>query len=156
MRINVKLIQLFGDALIPLLGFFWWGWSLYFIILFYLIDYLSNEIFRHIKSRKIVTYQKVKNSKWLYKGLISATLLLGSYVLIHFAMRTIHPDINFTKEIVKFWTYKDLGIEQGYILLPLIDLPPFGKGAIMSSVIKVTLYSSDICVNKFCRSASSN
>lgn len=127
MRFNPKYIQLIGDALIPLLGFFWWNWSLYFIILFYLIDYLSNEIFLHIKSKKIVSVQKVETSPWIKNGVLSAFLLVGSYVLIHLAMRAIHPEIQFTKEIYKFWMYKDMGIEQGYILLPLIALVGFQR-----------------------------
>lgn len=127
MRFNPKYIQLIGDALIPLLGFFWWNWSLYFIILFYLIDYLSNEIFLHVKSKKIVSVQKVKITPWIKNGWLSTVLLIACFVLIHFAIRSIHPEIQFTKEIYKFWMYKDMGIEQGYILVPLIVLVGFQR-----------------------------
>lgn len=127
MRLNPKYIQLIGDALIPLLGFFWWNWSLYFIILFYLIDYLSNEVFLHVKSKKIVTVQKVSTSDWVKNGWISAFLLISCFVLIHLAIRSIHPEIQFTKEIYKFWMYKDMGFEQGYILIPLIILVGFQR-----------------------------
>jgi hypothetical protein len=127
MRFNPKYIQLIADALIPLLGFFWWNWSLYFIIVFYLIDYLSNEVFLHIKSKKIVSVQKVKTSDWKINGWISAILLIACFVLIHFAIRSIHPEIQFTKAIYKFWMYKEMGIEQGYILVPLIVLVGFQR-----------------------------
>lgn len=127
MRLNPKYIQLIGDALIPLLGFFWWNWSLYFISVFYLIDYLSNEIFLHIKSKKITSVQKVNPSAWIKNGWISAVLLIACFVVIHLAIRSIYPEIQFTKEIYKFWMYKDMGIEQGYILVPLIVLVGFQR-----------------------------
>ena len=122
MRVNPKYIQLFGDALIPLLGFFWWNWSLYFIVLFYLLDYLSNEVFIHLKAKKILEYRKDGNSSWIKKGMISFVLLVSSFVLIHLAMHAIQPSIQFLDEVKNFWSYKDMGIEQGYILLPLIGL----------------------------------
>jgi hypothetical protein len=37
-------------------------------------------------------------------------------------MRSISPNIQFLKELISFWNYKDMGIEQGYILFPLIAI----------------------------------
>lgn len=122
MQGNQKYIQLLGDVAIPLLGFFFWHWSLYFIILFYLIDYLGSEIICHVKSKKVVDHAKLKSTEWLKRGLISFFLMLAAVSLIHLAMKTIRPEINFLDEAVKFWNYKDMGIEQGYFLVPLIAL----------------------------------
>lgn len=122
MRVNQKYFQLFADALIPLLGFFWWNWGLYFIVLFYLIDYLSGEFFMHLKSNKRVQFQKSERTQWFKKGIISFVLLVCSFFLIHLALKTILSDINFFEEIKAFWNYKDMGIEQGYVLLPLIAI----------------------------------
>lgn len=41
---------------------------------------------------------------------------------MHAAMRLFYPGINFTQEMIAFWEYKDMGIQQGYILLPLLIL----------------------------------
>lgn len=120
MRVNQKSIQLFADALIPLLGYFWWNWSLYFIVLFYLLDYVSNEAFLHLKAKRILEFQKEGKDTWIKKGIISICLLTVSFFLIHLAMYAIEPMIDFKKEILNFWSYKDMGIEQGYILVPLI------------------------------------
>lgn len=122
MRVNPKYAQIVADALIPLLGFFWWNWSLYFIVLFYLLDYLSNEFILHLKAKKIQEFQKEGKNVWIRKSMISLCLLLTGFVLIHLAMMMIEPTIQFKKEILNFWNYKDMGIEQGYILLPLIAL----------------------------------
>lgn len=122
MRVNQKYFQLFADALIPLLGFFWWNWGLYFIVLFYLLDYLSTEIFMHLKSKKRVQFKKSENTQWLKKGMISAVLLACSFFVIHLGLKSILSNINFGAEIKAFWNYKDMGIEQGYVLLPLIAI----------------------------------
>lgn len=127
MRLNPRIIQLFGDALIPLLGYFWWNWSLYFIVLFYLMDYLSNEVFTYLKAKKIVSFQQINSQKWIKSGIISSVLLLICFIIIHLAIRSIHPEIYFTQEIMDFWTYKDMGFEQGYILIPLIVLVGFQR-----------------------------
>ena len=127
MRINPKIIQVAGDALIPLAGYFWWEWNLYYILLFYLLDYISNEIFLHVKSKKIQSTQNTPPIIWIKNAIISSFLLLFSVLCVHFAMLFISPGIQFTDELLRFWKYKDLGIEQGYILVPLIFLVGFQR-----------------------------
>ena len=122
MRVNVKIVQLIGDALIPLLGYFLWEWSLYFIVIFYLIDYIGNELFVHLRAKKIAEHGGSERSAWMRNGIISAALLIVTVLLVHVVILKIHPDIIIKQELINFWTYKDMGIEQGYILLPLILL----------------------------------
>ena len=121
MRVNLRLIQLLGDALIPILGFFWWNWNLYFIVLFYLLDLIANEFIVHLKANKIQKHHEQRdNKKWLVNAMIGVCLLIFGLVLTHLALQQIQPDIDFKKELIAFWTYEDLGMEQGYFLLPLI------------------------------------
>lgn len=127
MRINPKIIQVAGDAIIPLAGYFWWEWNLYFILLFYLLDYISNEIFLHLKSKKIRVFQNTPVEIWVKNAIISSFLLIFSVLCVHFAMLRISPGIQFTDELLRFWKYKDLGMEQGYILIPLIFLVGFQR-----------------------------
>ena len=61
MRVNQKYVQSFGDALIPILGYFFWNWNLYFIVLFYLLDLIASEVFMYFKSKKIL---QVQGGKW--------------------------------------------------------------------------------------------
>lgn len=128
MKIQPKYIQLIGDAVIPLLGFFLWNWSLYFIILFYIIDLILAEVIIHLKTNKTLQ-QRVseKHSFWFQQGLLSTFLFGVNCVLIHFAIRLLHPNIDFVKEALAFWSYKDMGIEQGYILLPILILVAYQK-----------------------------
>lgn len=117
----MRYIQLAGDALIPLMGFFLWNWSLYFIVLFYLADLVIDEVFTNLKAGKIKEYNDNKRSSayWKYSSLF---LLAVAVFLIHLALSLFHPGIDFPKEIIAFWNYRDMGIEQGYILLPLLIL----------------------------------
>lgn len=127
MRVNLKLIQLIGEAAIPLAGFFWWNWSLYFIVIFYLLDYLCNEVIINLKSKKITTFQNIDQQKWINYGLLSVVLFVGVFFLIHFTMRSIHPRIDFLKELLKFWNYTEMGIKQGPFLFPLVALLGFQR-----------------------------
>ena len=126
-RLNPKIIQLIGDAVIPLLGFFWWNWSLYFIVIFYLLDYLSNEVILNLKSKKITTFQEIDSKIWIQKASLSFLLFLLGIVLVHLSMKMLHPQIDFYKEFIEFLSYKDMGIAQGYFLLPLIALVGFQR-----------------------------
>lgn len=127
-QLNPKYIQLVGDAVIPVLGFFLWHWSLYFIILFYFLDLATKEILLHVKSKKIAGHTQQINSSqfqkersdWLKFGISSCLLLAFSIVLIQLSMPFIHPGFDYMLEIEHFWSYKELGIEQGYVLVPLI------------------------------------
>ena len=124
MRIQAKYVQLFGDAVIPLLGLFLWNWSLYFILLFYFLDILVNELIVHLKARRIVQFQQQKTAikMWALYSFLSAMVLTIVFLMIHFAMRFIVPEIDFSQELVAFWNYEEMGIKQGYVLLPLLLL----------------------------------
>tara|TARA_B110000285_G_scaffold70069_1_gene80677 strand:- start:9501 stop:10091 length:591 start_codon:yes stop_codon:yes gene_type:complete len=119
---NQKAIQLFSEALIPLLGFFLWDWGLYFILLFYILDMFANEFVIHLKSRKTANFQieQTNKSTWIKNGLISITLILIAILLIHLTMKSIEPGIDFINQMKNFWNYTEFGIKQGYVLLPLL------------------------------------
>ena len=128
MRLNPKYIQLIGDAFIPVLGFFFWDWNLYFILLFYFLDMLTKEVLLHLKSKKIVNFQReqgfedVENEKraWFKKSLLSFLLLCSIVFLVQITMPFIQLNFNGTQEIIEFWSYKEMGIEQGFLLVPLV------------------------------------
>lgn len=121
MRIHPLFIKWAGEALIPLFGFFAWDWSLYFILLFFLLDVLANEALMHAKTLKIKRYsQKVSVRKWCLYGALGALGLLVFSASVHLGMKYYHPVIDFRKEVVNFLSYTEMGIAQGYILFPLV------------------------------------
>lgn len=131
--LNAKYVQLVGDAVIPLLGFFLWNWNLYFILLFYFIDMLTKEVLLHVKSNKINHFtdnplnpkRRNDRSSWIKYGMLSGIVFTFILILVHFSMPFILPEFNAITEIQKFWFYKEMGIEQGYVLVPLIVLMGF-------------------------------
>lgn len=121
---RIFYIQLALEASIPLMGYFLWDWSLYFILLFYLLDIVASELIIHFKAKRIYQYQNsraVLNS-WVSHGLISLVVFSVVLIMIHIAMMGFQPGIDFYKEAVAFWNYKDLGIKQGYLFVPLVLL----------------------------------
>lgn len=128
MRLNPKFIQLFGDAFIPILGFFLWNWSLYFIILFYFLDLLTKIVLLHIKAKKIIDFNSKTNIEFsksdqlksFKSGVISFVYFVFVIFIVQISMPFIYDDFNTMKELNHFFMYKDMGIEQGYVLIPLI------------------------------------
>lgn len=123
-RKKLKYIQLALEASIPLMGYFFWEWNLYFILLFYFLDIFSSEAIMHFKGKQVYNYNKSEAPKaqWIKWGSISLVLMILSVLTIHFAMLQIHPNINFSKEVVSFWEYEELGVQQGYLFVPLVFL----------------------------------
>ena len=128
MKINQKLIQILLGAVIPLGGFFFWDWSLYFILLFYFIDILANEVIVHLKSRKVLSFQSVTlKENGLKFSITSITILFLLILISHFAIQFIMEGIDFKEEIISFWNYTEMGLKQGYILVPIIVLMSYQK-----------------------------
>jgi hypothetical protein len=123
----MKWIQVVSDALIPILGYFLWGWGLFFILLYYLIDLMVSELFMYIKTRAILLKQGGNVYQAIMYILIGQVLLVSTLLLIRIFMLNVHPELNLKQEIITFWKYKDLGIQQGYILLPLVFFVGFQR-----------------------------
>lgn len=119
-----KYSQNIAEAIIPLLGFYYWGWNWYFILLFFLLDGLAKEIVLHLKSNKIVATQGGENSKinWRKSGIKSGAIALFVALVLHFMVYISNADVNFFKEFIRFLSYTEMGIAQGWVLLPLIAL----------------------------------
>lgn len=120
---NPALIQAIGEAVIPVLGFFFFEWGLYFILLFYFFDLLATEVFVYIKAQKIArsrSNQSIMKHFVLLSGMTTLLLLF----LSHISMLFIQPNITFYDEFIAFLLYEEAGIPipQGVILLPLILL----------------------------------
>ena len=121
---RLKFIQAIGEAVIPLLGFFYFEWSLYFILLFYFIDLVTTEVFIHLKINQILKFQSVRSypKKWKLNTLINSLLVLIILAGTHFVIALLYPGISFKQEFVDFVMYEEAGIPipQGFILLPIV------------------------------------
>lgn len=142
---RIKLINAISEAIIPLLGIFFFDWGLYFILLFYFIDLIATEVFIYLKVQKIVQFQKIKFpfSTRFGRLIINSVLALILIILSHLAVYFIVPNIDFASAFIEFLSYEEAGIPipQGYILLPLVVLTNFQQYKttfIQSGVYRVT------------------
>lgn len=125
-KINPKFIQLIGDLIIPLIGYFYWNWSLYFIVVFLIIDLIIKEIYVIKKSTLIIHSQHFNQQNPKIKNRV---LILTSIVILSIAILFSHlffygfiKEFKVTEELYKFVMYKELGIPQCLILIPLLFL----------------------------------
>lgn len=117
-----KYAQNIAEAIIPLLGFYYWNWNWYFILLFLILDALAKEIILHLKSNKIYATQGGDKLKriWFLQGLKSAGLSIIVLLMLHGMYYMNHTNVDFTNEILRFLSYKEMGIAQGWVLIPLV------------------------------------
>lgn len=120
-------IQLIGNLAIPLLGYFWWNWSLYFILLFYTLDLLAGLIVVFLKARKIK--QVTQNTQIPTSTFASVAIMFFALIvaLFHIGSALLHPSIDFQKEIITFLTYTEMGIQQWIVLVPMVGLMAYSS-----------------------------
>lgn len=106
---------LFGDVALPLLGFLFWDWGFYFIVLFFVFDILIRSFFL-MKRVKNLPSMNI-NHRFALFG-ISMTLL--ELCLLHLLVFLTLTPIGFFKEFWAFLSYEELGIAQGVVLIPLL------------------------------------
>ena len=106
---------LLGDVALPLAGFLFWDWGFYFIALFFLFDLLFRTIF--LKKRLTQLNELRGRNRILLKGFLFSFF---EVVLIHCIVISTFSTINIGDSFMDFLTYKDMGIQQGIVLLPLL------------------------------------
>ena len=116
-----RTIQIIGELAIPLLGYFFWNWSFSFILFFYIIENLFLLYFR------IETIQNVKSTILKAKRIVDIKLLLFflglwiiEFALIHFLLKIIATNKNLLNAWQDFFLFEDMGVPQGFILIPLL------------------------------------
>lgn len=124
--LQFKIFQLLADIAIPLLGYFFWDWSFYFILLYFLLDYLVFLTFSFVKHRKIVQYRETPYFFPIQQVLSTILLLVFTLIFTFIALPLIGP-FNFEKETWEFLSYTELAIPQGFLLLPLLIYGGFAQ-----------------------------
>jgi hypothetical protein len=96
-----KIIQLIGDLSIPLLGYYFWDWNIYFILFFYILDVLISTVFTFVKTYKINQYQQTKQWPWIHIGLILLGYIITFY-LLYFLIYQIYPKADLAYQFHQF------------------------------------------------------
>lgn len=118
------LIQTLLEAIIPVIGYFEWGWDLSFILLFYLLDALLAFGILLAKGKKRLSHSNNASERTLFaKQSVSGLLLFAVAIAgIALSITFLQPELDWWNRIVHFLTYEEWGIQQGYILVPLVVL----------------------------------
>jgi hypothetical protein len=115
------IFQILSELAIPLIGYFFWNWSLFFILIFYIIENLFLYYFRLETIHQVklgVLKMRVKRD---YKKMsVSFVFWLLEFILIHLFIITINANASISREWYNFIMYQDLGIPQGVVLIPLM------------------------------------
>lgn len=121
---RLLLIQTLLEAVIPVIGYFEWGWDLSFILLFYLLDALLAFGIFLAKGNKRLKYSGNSTERTLFvkHSLLGFLLFTAAIAGIAVSITFLHPDLDWWKRIVHFLTYEEWGIQQGYVLVPLVVL----------------------------------
>ena len=119
MQFKLKLIQTFSEALLPILGYFLWNWSLFDILLFYFLDLIASTFFTFLKIQKTQSFQKI-NTKNIDFLLYSLVLYIGIIFCTLQVLPLLIPKFDVFALSFHFFMLKDMGIPQGYFLIPLV------------------------------------
>lgn len=111
-----KIALILGDVALPLIGFLFWNWGFYFIALYFIADQLTKQIFLFFRFKNINLSASFK-AILLSKSYILFFVQVLIIILINYQ---ITSDFNPVKGLVSFLTYKDMGVQQGVILIPLL------------------------------------
>lgn len=102
--------EILGEFLLPLLGYLFWDWDLYFILLFIIFDYLIRMLYAFWRPQ-------TRHTNLLLRP---ALFLLTFLVMSHFYMVLTEPTWRFKTAFSDFFWYQDFFIPQGLILIPLL------------------------------------
>ncbi len=127
-----KISILIGDVALPLMGYFFWNWNLYFILLFFMLDQLARVVFLPWRM-KLTELSAIEKRNQIIKA---GFLFLSEVIIIHTVIFFQNPSIQFTEEFSRFFYYKDMGIEQGYLLFPLVF---FGEWMRINNELKLNI-----------------
>lgn len=116
---HLKYIQLFSDLLIPILGLLFWNWGLFFIFAFFLLDYLVSVGIHTAKERKISAYWKLMHFPF-QKYMSLFLFAFGIFFLSISTFYQIKPGFDLGNALWNFLAYEEMGIAQGFILVPLL------------------------------------
>lgn len=121
---RMQIIQLLLEAGIPILGMLFWKWNLAFILFYYVFDWLASTLLTGAKIKKCIDYLGggVFRSNWYVFACVAIALILPSILFANYFLHNLSSDFKFLNEFKRFFFYKDMGIEQGYLLLPLVLL----------------------------------
>lgn len=124
---NIRIQRLLAEVVLPLIGVFAWNWSFDFICWFYAIDLFINALVGLIRHRRF------HNSMGLILPWIEFVLVI---LLVDLSGN------NCWDSWKNFLAFKDIGIAQGYVLVPLVLVNEWMRWKLEQRTNQVTFASN--------------
>ena len=102
-----RVQRLIAEVLFPLMGILFWDWTLNFIVWFYAIDLILTAVVNVVRNRKTIL---------LFEIALPFAELSLLFLIIFISSNGIGASF------FAFLSYKDMGIAQGYFLVPILLL----------------------------------
>lgn len=130
---GIELISAVLEGILPVIGYFFWDWNIYFVLVFYMFDYLLGQILFSLKTHKVLFKPGYFNGtdssmNKNYIRVILLQLLMAFVVLSLFSYGTYEISNSTIKgfsildESSNFFWLREMGIPQGFLLIPLFVL----------------------------------
>lgn len=116
MNKQLVVVELIGDLAFPLIGYFFWEWNFSFILLFFLMDLIARTGGVAFKLNQTKQYRLMT---------IFAFQLVLFFLLSGVILHLSYSETAIIEQISLFWNHKDMGIAQGWLLLPLLPLSEY-------------------------------
>jgi hypothetical protein len=114
---NPLVQQYVLEIVLPLVGYFFFDWSISVIIAFYFMDYLASEATRHRRHLKIKRASNQKSTLFVIGIIVSVLLfLMATYVAFFFLLQAADFDHKYINEVFSFLK------SEGWLLLPIVIL----------------------------------
>jgi hypothetical protein len=117
-------LQTLLEAALPLFGYFYWNWDTSFILLFYLLDWILYISLVSAKAKKRLDFSNnLEEKKQAINNLVvGVLLLLATSALVFVLLPQLETPFSWKERTWSFLTYEDMGIQQGFVLIPLLVL----------------------------------
>ena len=107
------------EIALPLIGYFFFDWSIAVIIVFYFMDYLASEISRHRRHFKIFKNSKTENKSLFFIGVGTSLMFYVvslCWAIFNCVLLSKGQKVNHISEMEVFFK------EEGWFLLPVVYL----------------------------------
>ena len=113
-----------GNFILMILAYHFLDWSIYFLFFYYVFDILFFDFFQWRKNQKINKILNNINRPSLLYNLFKALFFtcIIELLFLFFLLKVTYANQSFYEEFISFWTYTELGVQQGYVLLPILFL----------------------------------
>jgi hypothetical protein len=147
---QLRIFQLFAEAIIPIYGIFFAHWTFSFLVYFYMIDLLSYVIVGLLKIRKTKEYLNIKETGRDFFKIVLLSFITCFLVLL---LRSNVETTTILESFTTFFFTKEMSIPQGFLLIPLLFLSAWQQYKMMFIKMRsyetstVTILLKEIVVN---------